>query len=505
MEGNTSAGLSRDSIIWLYRILLGRDPESEEIITNALLLPGFDELRRRIVRSSEFQSLFSAAHEQPAPYGFQNAGSLRADVVWHSRLAGPEVDLAYNAILKRDLSDDRIRAAHISRHLNLFELVHELLSSDEFADRVQRALLLDSLTAQSQTKRQLAAASMPRVLVFGAYLNGNVGDFCQADAVGALLRHIFSETQSINLFGCSWEHKIDAPADMSLLPRTALLDLGLLQNMDLIVIGGGGLLSTPHFPLYETGWVEALIASGTPYAIIGVGASSNELEDLVRAPGYQMLIKNAFHVSGRDSTSIEALRRIRQDACWVPDPFLSNRSISAQPAGNRGTAPTREVVLVPKFPINDAENLSLLYLKALESALHAQGITTKVVLMEPALDQNMTINFENVVHTTHECDFTDAIRASEHVYTMRYHGAIFALSSGIPCSAFPVPKIKELFEEIGIVNRIIDPNSDIALPTDYSPSEWTRFADFMTRARHCVEGMKFSLTAPHEQPESLIN
>ncbi|WP_155637382.1 polysaccharide pyruvyl transferase family protein [Burkholderia cepacia] len=498
MESNTNARLSRDSVVWLYRVLLGRDPESEEIIMNALQAPSFDELRRSIVRSSEFQSHFSAGHEQPAPYGFQNTGSLRADVVWHSRLAGPEVDLAYNAILRRDLSDDKIRAAHVSRHLNLFELVHELLSSDEFTDRMQRTFLLDSLTAQSQTKRQLATASLPRVLAFGAYLNGNAGDFCQVHAVDALLRHIFAKTQPINLFGCSWEHKIDVPTNIPLLPRTRILDLDLLQKMDLIVIGGGGLLSTPHFPLYETGWVEALIASGTPYAIVGVGASSTELDDPARAPGYRLLISNAFHVSGRDTTSIEALRDIRQDACWVPDPFLSNRSVSVQPAGERPTAPTREVILVPKFPINDTENLSLFYLKALESKLHAQGIATKAVLMEPALDQDMTVTFENIVYATNEHEFIDSIQASEHVYTMRYHGAIFSLSSGIPCSTFPVPKIKELFEEIGLASRIIDPNSDIATQTDYSSSEWACFANFMTRARHSVEGMKSILTAPHE-------
>ncbi|WP_181365737.1 polysaccharide pyruvyl transferase family protein [Burkholderia cenocepacia] len=490
MESNASTALSRDAVTWLYRILLGREPETDEAVAEALQVPSFDELRRRMLRSAEFQSLFSAAHEQPAPYGFQNTASLRADVVWHSRLAGPEVDLAYNAILKRDLTDARVRATHVSHQPNLFELVRELLESDEFNDRIRRAVLLESLAEQLRTERQVSNQRAPRVLSFGAFLNGNVGDFCQIRAIDSLLRHIFGDTKPANLFGCSWERKIDAAAGVPMLPRSALFDAALLRTMDLIVIGGGGLLSTPHFPLYEAGWVEALIASGTPYAIVGVGASTTELEDPVRSSGYRQLITNAFHVSGRDATSIAALRRIRSDAAWMFDPFVSNRSVSRQAAGHRSVAPIREVVLVPKFPVDDLEERSLRHLKALESALLAQGIATKAVLMEPALDRNMPIAFQHVVHTAHEREFLDAIQQSDHVYTMRYHGAIFSLSNGVPCSVYPVAKIKELFEEIGLTNRILSADNEVALPTHYTPEEWNRFANFLARARHFVENLR---------------
>ncbi|PRH14498.1 hypothetical protein C6T71_31855 [Burkholderia multivorans] len=480
--------------MWLYRILLGRDPESDDTIAEALETPSFDELRRRMFRSSEFQSLFAAAHEQPAPYGFRNTASLRADVVWHSRLAGPEVDLAYHAILKRSLTDARARAAHLSRHVNLFELVCELLDSDEFVDRARRAVLLDSLADQLRTEHQVSSQRAPRILSFGAFLNGNVGDFCQIRAIDSLLRHIFGETRPLSLFGCSWERKTDAAAGAPMLPRSALFDAALLRSMDLVVIGGGGLLSTPHFPLYEVGWIEALIATGTPYAIVGVGASSTELEDPVRASGYRQLISNAFHVSGRDATSVAALRRIRSDAAWMFDPFVSNCSISRQAAGRRSVGPAREVILVPKFPVNDLEERSLRHLKTLESALLAKGIATKAVLMEPALDQNMPIEFQHVVHTTHEREFFDEIQQADHIYSMRYHGAIFSLSNGIPCSVYPIAKIKELFEEIGLADRILSADREIALPTRYTAEEWDRFTDFLTRARHCVENLSDAFT-----------
>ncbi|HVC55819.1 MAG TPA: class I SAM-dependent methyltransferase [Stellaceae bacterium] len=51
-----AAGVSRNAAIWAYRLLLGREPESESVIRAAVLLPSRNDLVRSVVASPEFQA-----------------------------------------------------------------------------------------------------------------------------------------------------------------------------------------------------------------------------------------------------------------------------------------------------------------------------------------------------------------------------------------------------------------------------------------------------------------
>jgi hypothetical protein len=57
-------GITREEIIWAYRCILGREPESELVIEGATSYPNFSSLRRAMIDSAEFQALegSGAAH-----------------------------------------------------------------------------------------------------------------------------------------------------------------------------------------------------------------------------------------------------------------------------------------------------------------------------------------------------------------------------------------------------------------------------------------------------------
>ncbi len=50
--------LTRDEVVWGYRYVLGRDPESEAVVsTHAAAMKGVPEFRRALLQSKEFASL----------------------------------------------------------------------------------------------------------------------------------------------------------------------------------------------------------------------------------------------------------------------------------------------------------------------------------------------------------------------------------------------------------------------------------------------------------------
>ena len=50
-------GISRDQVIWCYRTLLRRDPESEEVIAEAMEHRDRADLILRIIGSEEFKGM----------------------------------------------------------------------------------------------------------------------------------------------------------------------------------------------------------------------------------------------------------------------------------------------------------------------------------------------------------------------------------------------------------------------------------------------------------------
>jgi hypothetical protein len=101
-----------------------------------------------------------------------------------------------------------------------------------------------------EVEKQLLANAAPRrgplrVLLFGAYGNGNMGDAYQALAVRAHLAAHFAH-RSIEVSACSLLCSSDYayPPEFTLRPES-ILDVELVNSYDYLVIGGGGLLAHP--------------------------------------------------------------------------------------------------------------------------------------------------------------------------------------------------------------------------------------------------------------------
>ncbi|KAB2643323.1 MAG: FkbM family methyltransferase [Verrucomicrobia bacterium] len=65
--------VTREEIVWCYRAILGRVPESEEVITQKLQLENFNQLRKIFLNSSEFKNQNG--------FGFTNSKWVAVDIL----------------------------------------------------------------------------------------------------------------------------------------------------------------------------------------------------------------------------------------------------------------------------------------------------------------------------------------------------------------------------------------------------------------------------------------
>ena len=178
----------------------------------------------------------------------------------------------------------------------------EILCSSEF-----RKLARSSAYAVT---RALSWPDRPRVLLFGAYGNGNLGDAIQASSLAHAIRILRPD---IEVWACSF---LPAPypfAHELTLQHDGILNPAIVNSFNLLLIGGGGLLSHPHDPLTDPEWQKML---EVPVALIGVGAAEPV------ASKAEILIRKAVYISGRDDHSIATLRNFDREPAFVPDPVL---------------------------------------------------------------------------------------------------------------------------------------------------------------------------------------
>src|SRR5262249_40464507 len=147
----------------------------------------------------------------------------------------------------------------------------------------------------------------PRVLLFGAYGNGNIGDAIQASSLARAINLLRPE---IEVWACS---ALPAPypfAHQFTLQPDAILTPAIVNSFDLLILGGGGLFSRPHDPLTDPKWQSML---RVPVALIGVGAAEPV------ASKAENLIRKAVYFSCRDDHSIATLRAFGREPAFVPD------------------------------------------------------------------------------------------------------------------------------------------------------------------------------------------
>ena len=476
-------------VTWLYRALLGRDPGSKTILTEACTEPSIHALRRRILRSEEFRMRLSGASTNNGTWAFESEPELIADLTWHSPLSERQIQLAFLAVLQRDANRVEL-ADRLIKQIDLFGLVDELLNSKERKDAEERRVLLERFGRRlhEPSKR------LHRILLFGAYNNGNVGDACQVASLASLLKKFGIGTDTAELSACSWESVLFAEADTTVVvPGDEIINADRLIDYDFILIGGGGLLSTPHFPLFEEKWTAGLANLGVPYGIFGVGASMEEVSHPSRREAYTSLIKNAAFVIARDEPSLEALRSVRADARLAQDPFLMAYAGAFAKNWKTNTRNKRHknVIFIPKAPVDEIEIAALSQMASLAEYFKGLGVPIATLLFERAIDIDIASKFENVTYVDNAEDAVALIGKASDVYTMRYHGAIIALLNGVSCWALGVPKLLQLYSEMSIEKFFVKGTAEcdeMAVP--FEENDWLMVQDFLKNSERGVGSLE---------------
>lgn len=355
----------------------------------------------------------------------------------------------------------------------------------------------DTVRIAVDSGEPLLRADGPRVLLFGAFGNGNLGDAYQAMAMREIVMAA-TGLPSESIFATSFLGDVFPFPISQKLGREAIMDAVLVNGFDALVIGGGGLLAHPHRPLMDGAWARGI---HTPIVLFSIGASSEHVVD------HGELLERAWFVSGRDEASVKCLRAFRPDAILVRDP------IACMPGSDVLCAEDGDVTSSIIDPVFNADQLdsqvrkTLWILKHPTSAsdvamlgtfsrhLLAGGGCHRVVAIEPHLDEELEAWFPGAVeYVTSARRLTHCIRESDHVVSMRYHGAIFSGLAGRASTGCSQPKLNHLYDEMAWVGRYESDPSEIVkwaqqqtAPGDLSQSAEMRFSEVQVMLRACLQ------------------
>jgi hypothetical protein len=302
----------------------------------------------------------------------------------------------YRVALQRDPDPNALTRLLARDDINRF--FPEILSSAEFR-RLARS------PAYAAT-RALASPDRPRVLLFGAYGNGNLGDAIQASSLSRAINFLRPE---IEVWACSalpapypFEHQLTLQSDAILAPA-------IVNSFDLLVIGGGGLLSHPHDPLTDPEWQKML---RVPVALLGVGA----------AEPVASKAENLIYISGRDNHSIATLRKFTREPAFVPDPVLCDASYLNQEGEHSGSRQSSDRKLWVLKYVNTEDFWAL-------CDVLSQSDDT-VCFVEPHIDFRLIEHLPNARPIYFVEQLISMIDDADLVLSMRYHGCILAMLRG---------------------------------------------------------------------------
>lgn len=418
--------VSREDVFYLYKCILGREPENEHVVDQLMGLD-FDDARSRLLASDEAISVVD---------GFLSTNR------WKRKASLEDVLFMYEYLLRRPPESEEV----VIEKMNLESLeaaLENFLDSEEFFEKKYRVYLSD----KSEKKILNGGRKVNRrsgVLLIGAYGNGNMGDSDQAQFLASYLLDIgLSEEQ---LFSVSWESNSDYPFIGKKLSRECLFDFELLSSFNAILIGGGGLLGVEHYPLTDLRWIDGLKATGTPYFLVAVGASRVHVNDPFYHDSYLALLTGCRGVSARDNESVLTLSRFRDDVIKVCDPVIKRcvdeASVSLQMS--------RRLDIILRYPLDDQHREFIGGLKDIYASASRDDI--RVIFVEPfnPLEMELLREFPGHIICSTVDDLGAVIRESASVLSMRFHGCASAIKYGLPLMGFGSKKIKDLFDEIGL-------------------------------------------------------
>jgi polysaccharide pyruvyl transferase WcaK-like protein len=414
-------------------------------------------------------------------------GLIQSTELWHRTTAlSPEklIRILYRGILLREADEGGLagKAEKIRNQLPWEEIIAEMLRSPEFLTKHQS--LLKSITTgplddlleeiadyhgyhkqlhgtdpdhdaiaafitsgkkvrelkQEHLSEKLKNPASMKVLLIGAYGNGNLGDAYQAVAVQQQMMERYSIPKE-NIYAASHNNVAGFPfAAERTLTREQLMDPDFVNTFGIVVIGGGGLLSHPHPPFVDKDqWIQSI---QTPIIIHAVGAGRKTLQDC------RTLIRKAVEISGRDEESITVLKEYREDCTHEIDPILASTSLEAleqydEPLTTQEVGEKIDCLWILKYPLNEKDRKDLDHIRSMVA--EENNRRHQIVAIEPERDRELENWFPGEVHyCTRLKELNQLIRRSEKVISMRYHGAIFGMLNKKRTLGFSQIKIKKI-------------------------------------------------------------
>ena len=323
----------------------------------------------------------------------------------------------YNVLFQREPESfgfERYKARE-----NLDTILSELIVSDEFK-RISRS-------PNYPPGLDLAFSKRPRVLLFGAYGNCNLGDAIQA---ASIQRAINALRPDIDVWACSvLPSPFPFPYD-KVLPARSFANPSIVNSFDLLIIGGGGLLSHPHDPLTDDAWQKSI---NIPIVLLGVGATPNVAEKSLT------LIQKAKFVSARDWMSEMTLKRFTSTVKYMPDPVLCD--------------PHFDVGASPGQHLSSKRNLWILKYTGRNSITEAAQLAIpdgdEVCFLEPHLDFPLIQVYPRAIPIYFVQDLIALIDRADNVFSTRFHGCILSMLRRKPAFGFQEQKIKDLLTKYG--------------------------------------------------------
>ena len=244
------------------------------------------------------------------------------------------------------------------------------------------------------------------ILFLGAYGNGNAGDSMLAE----ISYEYFSKHYG-NQFGLFFHSESSADGYNSEWKQTVLptngttIRAGIVNKFDAVFIGPGGILAHPHPPVWDESWPKLI---KPPLVIFACGVS-NPLP-----PVLLNLVGSAAVVSGRDLSSVEALRSANLSAFLCPDPVLAKFS-------DVGVNLNQKEVIGRLFILRGPPT-------SFHSHIRDQMNENDVVVgMEPLLDVSLKDYFPEIVLESSYKIIAEMISQYESIITERFHGAVLGL------------------------------------------------------------------------------
>lgn len=325
-----------------------------------------------------------------------------------------EIRNAYISILCRQ-ADKLGLNTYLNSGKSIENIRDDIRNSKEYKERI---LPLFEKLNESKGKK--------KILLFGAYGNGNLGDAIQPFF---LKKGLIDSGFDGDIWANSYLNN-NFIFDRKL-PSWAINSSDILNSFDLIIIGGGGLFSHPHYPLGDTNWINSI---KTKVAIFAVGATNFAVSES------RELLEKAFYISARDSVSFECLSLFRSDVNYVMDPVFCLNDLKS--VENNFFDRTLWIL---KGPLEKVHYKIRNYIKE----------TDFVVGFEKNVDCQIEELFPEIVYVSTIEGFNKLAQQCTNFFCMRYHGLIASLAFSNNVFGYGDQKIGSLLDSIGGGDRYL--------------------------------------------------